>query len=444
MDTDTPPRPTGRRKITPNQLHAELTAVSQPIRPPATTPGRVLAAFKRAEPALGVAAQVVKLMDYLVGRTREVDWDGTGLGPVAWPSDAELEDRLGVGRSQCKKIIHAALEGGYVRLRRSPNGKRYGVRDKTGRIAHAYGFDLSPLAERMGEFISRTAEWEAQRAEGKQLRREIGSLHGAVRSMVELAMAESAAGHDWPLFAAQADALLKQRGRDRNPLSLLPITARFRALHVRVREAVAVATVPVVDHGNTDPRGPEYRPHTTTTNQLLIVNTITSGADAHGQEERSRDQQPQQVVLLVPARESGDQSALRGFVATPAFVLAIAPAFGAAVGNSPLGWANLANAALQVCYHLGVSKHAWGQACVMLGQQAAVLALASIAARHARGLVQSPGGLLRHMVKLHEDGTLRLDRTLFGLADELTRQRAAQAGSIAGKPDQSGQPTRAP
>ena len=66
----------------------------------------------------------------------------------------------------------------------------------------------------------------------------------------------------------------------------------------------------------------------------------------------------------------------------------------------------------------------------MLGQQAAVLALASIAARHARGLVQSPGGLLRRMVELHEAGTLRLDRTLFGLADELARQRAAQAQGL--------------
>ncbi len=423
MDTDTPPRPTGRRKITSNQLHAELAAVSQPIRPPATTPGRVLAAFKRAEPALGVAAQVVKLMDYLVGRTREVDWDGTGLGPIAWPSDAELEDRLGVGRSQCKKIIHTALEGGYLRLRRSPNGKRYGVRDKAGRIAHAYGFNLSPLAERMGEFISRTAEWEARRAEGKQLRREIGSLHGAVRSMVELAMAESAAGHDWPVFAAQADALLKQRGRDRDPLSLLPITARFRALHVRVREAVAAATVSPVDHGSSGPVGPEYRPHITTTNQLIIVNTITSGADAHGQEERSKDPQLQQVAPLALARESGDRSALRGFVATPAFVLAVAPAFRAAAGGSRLGWADLAKAALLVCHELGISKHAWGQAYVMLGQQAAVLALASIAARHARGLVQSPGGLLRRMVELHEAGTLRLDKTLFALADELSRRR---------------------
>ncbi len=56
-----------------------------------------------------------------------------------------------------------------------------------------------------------------------------------------------------------------------------------------------------------------------------------------------------------------------------------------------------------------------------------MMALACNAARHARGLVQSPGGLLRRMVELHEAGTLRLDRTLLGLADELTQSRATQA-----------------
>jgi len=127
MDVQTAP-PTGRRKITKPQLRAEAAAAAA-FTP--TTPGRALAAFKRAEPALGAPAQVVKLVDYLVGRTRPQDWDGgPGLGPIAWPSDAELEDRLNVGPSQRKATIRAALDAGYVRLRRSPNGKRFGHRDK--------------------------------------------------------------------------------------------------------------------------------------------------------------------------------------------------------------------------------------------------------------------------------------------------------------------------
>lgn len=429
-------RPSGRRKITPAQLHAELSAIAVPGRPSAMTPGRALAAFKRAEPALGVAAKVVKLVDYLIGCTREVDWDGTGLGPLAWPSDAELEDRLGVGRSQRKQIVQAALEGGYVRLRRSANGKRYGGRDKSGRITHAYGFDLSPLAERAGEFMRLTAEWEARRAEGKQMRREIASLRGEVCALAELAMDQRSKADDWQAFTAQADALLRQRGRNRDPLSLWPIVARLRALHIHVRELVAAATEDAGDYEETGPMGPVFRPHITTTNQLPIVDTITSGANAHGQEERSKELEPGSVSTKLPRQAVRDTSALRGFVATPGFVLAVAPAFRLTAGSAHPDWAELTTAAFQVCYGLGVSKHAWGQACIMLGPQAAVLALASISARHTRGLVQSPGGLLRRMVELHEGGSLRLDRTLFGLADELTRQRGSGAvGSARNRPE---------
>ena len=129
MDIQSVP-PTGRRKITPPQLRAEIAGAASFL--PAT-PGRALAAFKRAEPALGAPAQVVKLVDYLVGRTRPQDWDGgSGPGPIAWPSDAELEDRLNVGPTERKATIRAALDAGYVRLRRSPNGKRYRAPGQAG------------------------------------------------------------------------------------------------------------------------------------------------------------------------------------------------------------------------------------------------------------------------------------------------------------------------
>ncbi len=65
---------------------------------------------------------------------------------------------------------------------------------------------------------------------------------------------------------------------------------------------------------------------------------------------------------------------------------------------------------------------------IMLGQEEAITVLAAICARHAAGKVRSPGGLLRRMVELHQNGRLRLDRTLFGLADKLDGKRRRDAG----------------
>ncbi len=69
--------------------------------------------------------------------------------------------------------------------------------------------------------------------------------------------------------------------------------------------------------------------------------------------------------------------------------------------------------------HLGISSDAWGEACLSMGRWPAAVAVAAIAARHEAGQVRSPGGLLRKMVELNDRGELRLDRTLYGLADKL-------------------------
>ena len=437
MDTHTT-RLTGRHRITLPQLRAEIAGA---VALPTVTPGRVLAAFKRAEPALGAPAQVVKLIDYLTGRTQAQDWSGSGLGPIAWPSDAELEDRLGVGPTQRKAVVNAALDAGYMRLRRSPNGKRYGHRDKQGRITDAYGFDLAPLAQRMAEFERLAAEWEARRNEGRRLRREITCSRNTVLSLVDLALAQDVAGEDWPAVAVQADALWRQRGRHRDPLALVPIAARLRALRLRVQEQVTAA-VTAVDSGETDPMGPEYRPHLTTTNQLIIAEASVDAPGPAGpdrpmahKEGRDRDQAGWRVVAEQTRGEPTQStimpsSALRGFVVTPGFILMIAPAFRDCVSSARPGWGELDQAAAGVRTALGISPHVWGQAYLTLGREEAITALAAICARHAAGKVASPGGLLRCMVELHGKGSLRLDRTLFGLADRLRRDAIHDAGRI--------------
>ena len=431
MDVQTPLRPTGLRKITVPQLQAEA-AGPVPFSP--ASPGRMLAAFKRAAPALGVSRRVVDLVDTMMSHNRPHDWD-SGPGPIVWPSDVELEDRLCVGPSQRKALIRAVLDAGLVRLRRSPTGRRWGHRTGSGyegRIVEAYGFDLSPLGERMAEFERASAEWEARRDEGKRLRREITVSRNRVLALVDLAEAQGLAGEEWAAAAAQANALWGERGSQRDPLPLVPIAARLRALAILTQERLTAALA-AVDSVETDPAGPENRPHLTTTNELTIAEANTppthkAGPDrpmAH--EEAGSDGLPNQRVVLRkgrvgPPRENPAQvSALRGFVVTPMFLMTVAPAFRDWVSSARAGWAELYQAADYVRSGLGISPYAWGQACLVLGRQEATAALAAICARHADGKVKSPDGLLRCMVDLHGKGTLRLDRTLFGLAAKLNK-----------------------
>jgi replication initiation protein RepC len=451
MHAHTAPRPTGRRKITLPQLAAEAAQAAPPTCLAApVTPGRALAAFKRAAPALGVPRRVVDLVDTLMGWSHPQDWHG-GPGPLVWPSDAELEERLLLRPSQRKALVRAALDAGLIRMRRSPTGRRYGRRDKPpaagGRILYAYGFDLSPLAERMAEFEQRAAEWKARREEGDALRREIACLRAETLALVDLATAQGYGGEDWPGCAAAADALMRARGRQRDPLTLVPIAARLRALHVRVRSATEAAAaaalvaapvptpaspaaVAAAESGKTDPAGPENRPPITTTKQLTSAD-ITVAPSAAGP-DRPEAQRTRSSQVRPSPRESGQPapaSALRGFVLTPDDLLRMAPAFRAWVASASPSWPELTEAAFYVCGDLGISKHAWGQACVVLGRMEAIGALAVVATRHAAGKVKSPGGLLRKMVELHQLGELWLDKSLFGLAARAQDPAHAAAGS---------------
>jgi len=118
---------------------------------------------------------------------------------------------------------------------------------------------------------------------------------------------------------------------------------------------------------------------------------------------------------------------------TPRFILAVAPIFRDWTSSAQAGWDELDRAAFHVRSALGISPHAWGQARVMLGQKEAITALAAICARHAAGKVRSPGGLLRRMVELHQQGELRLDRTLFGLAEKVRKEAGAAGASRPGQ-----------
>ena len=117
----------------------------------ATRPGQVLAAFKAAAPHMGLSPRVVHAIDWLFTFTQPQDWC-EGSRPIVWPSADLQRVTLNLGPTQAKALNRHLTELGLVTMKDSPNGKRYGRRDRQGRIIEAYGFDLSPLFTRMAEF----------------------------------------------------------------------------------------------------------------------------------------------------------------------------------------------------------------------------------------------------------------------------------------------------
>ena len=147
-------------------------------------PMQILGAFKAAAPFLGYGAKIVHAIDWLFRFTSPQDWR-EGARPIVWPSARMQQEELQLSPTRTKALNRLLIELGLIAAKDSPNGKRYGRRDRDGRIVEAYGFDLSPFALRLEEFQRIAEEGRAVRARMGQLRRRATIARKGIAQVME-------------------------------------------------------------------------------------------------------------------------------------------------------------------------------------------------------------------------------------------------------------------
>src|ERR1700760_4891425 len=147
-------------------------------------PFQILTAFEQALPYLVLPALTQRLVGYLVRQTKPQDWE-EGSRPIAWPSNIRLQELLCVSQRRVKMLIRELCEAGLFVMRDHPQGKRFGRRDKQGRIIEAYGFDLSRLAQRQAEFKEIAIDAEIERNRMRKLRQRASTARRGVMQAAE-------------------------------------------------------------------------------------------------------------------------------------------------------------------------------------------------------------------------------------------------------------------
>ncbi|MDT8278529.1 plasmid replication protein RepC [Roseomonas mucosa] len=417
------PRPTGRRRTTAAQLQAtsHLTGAL-----PALDKGQVLAAFKAAAPALGIGTAVVHTMDLLFGFSWTIDWQ-QGWPRLVWPSQEVLIAETGLTLSGMKARIRRCIDLGLVRANDIGTGRRWGKRDKrTNRILQACGLDLSPMGERLAEWLTAAAEYEARREETKALRGECSAYLRSTLSLLDYASENGLPGADWQRLADDARQIAAMARNRRDPLQIAPLKSRLRLLLDQVQVAVLAGRA-AVDHVNSNPQGSLTCLPTTTTNELKIAKATAAGGvrpakEAGGVVGGSEDTRPSGVR----SGRSAEADLLRGFPMSPSVLLNLVPAYRDWVNTSTPSWGQVADACDLVRQHMGISTHLYAQTRLVLGVIGASVAIGTVATKHEAGLVRNPGGYLRRMLEKHHAGELRLDKTLYGLADAAGRPGRAK------------------
>jgi replication initiation protein RepC len=443
-----PTAPTGFRRLTPSLLQADRAAERFDGLPEGVeSHAQLLAALKAAASPLGLPVRLVHALDWLFRFTRPQDWQ-PGARPIVWPSASLQAEALGLSATQVKAVNRGLIEAGLITMKDSPNGKRYGKRDRAGRIMEAFGFDLSPIVTRYAEFMRIAAEAKADRALREQLRRRATIASRGIGQILEAA-AEYGFGDDaWPQLRRDARALaafLKQAERTEE------ITIGVGRLERRHEEALASLTKRL-ESVETDPKGAEYRPHIIPTKPALYPeqDTVMASQGRNGPAEPAspiplRPEAPPEAKIpqTRPETAGKDDPAAKSDAAakagqgsgpqpTPprdsgtvlrlscAELTMLAPRLRPYLTSPRPAWPEVVDAADWLRGELGVSQSLWGEACLAMGREQAAIAIGIVSAKPAGHFRSTPGGYFHGMVAKAKAGELNLARTVWGL-----RQTAA-------------------
>ena len=408
-----PTRPTGLRRLTPAML--PTARLADGFAGGDITPGQALAAFKAAAPFLGIGPRVAQAIDWLFRFTQPQDWQ-PGARPIVWPSAAMMSAELGITETQTKRLNRHLAELRLIVMRDSPNGKRYGHRDRSGRIIEAYGFDLSPIAQRIEEFRALAEAGREERAVVAKLRRRASIARASLRQTWET-FREQEIDLPAPLGTAAQAASRGLKALDSSQ-RLKPAVEALEAIAVDARLALEMALAgasleqtSISESVEMCPKGHADVPHITTTNQRLNPNKDTVIA----LKECSRADLPGRTAQTKPPARPERQDRGTSLKLTPDELVRLAPRLVPYLQQPSPSWPEIVDAADWLRHDLGVSKPLWGEACLAMGREQAAIALALVSAKPEGYFRSSPGGYFHGMVERARDGGLHLDRTIWGL-----------------------------
>lgn len=411
-------RPSGRRAIPAALIHA--MRIEQAGRPlPKVGKGQLTLALKGARSALGVSRATIDTLCLLIGLIDAKTFEA-GRRPITSASNAFLAYEAGICVRALQGRIAAAIAAGLVIPVDSPDMKRM-TRTHDGETER-YGFDLSPLVRRFDELEAHRVAFLESYKEGQKLKRAISRTRNQCLAIIdELA---SLGAEDAMDRVGEVQGIVAKRRKDEtDPATLGPILIELEAAKTRLVDRIAQS----LEAGENleieavkDSSGDEVSfTHQMTTKGKPVSKETTDGDCNAAAKSRTKHAMRRHSGFEREEKNAKEKPITGDFPLTPALACQIAPGFQAFVTNPT--WLTLLDAAPRLAESLEIARWSWGRACQTLGRLGALAVLVAVAGRYERGGITCPGGMFTRMVELAVDGTLNLDRTLFGLIESGTK-----------------------
>lgn len=381
--------PFGRRPMTLGQLARQNAA--RAVAPEGQVQKwQVFRDITEGKARLGVSDRSLAVLNALLSFHPETLLSA-GNELVVFPSNRELSLRAhGMAPATLRRHLAALVEAGLVIRRDSPNGKRYARKGPGGVIETAYGFDLTPLVSRAGEFERVADEVRAHRKAIMLLRERITLLRRDVRKLIQFAEQEALPG-PWTDLASQLASLSGH----------LPSTTP---------KAILETTVDALQHLCTEV-------HKTLEENIIFqkLSADESQSERHLQSLSSEnpDSEDEPITAISETPPSLHQRDGRQENVRLEEVLSACPAI-ADYSRTPItSWSELLKAADLVRTFLGIGREAWHDSCASLGPRTAAAVIAAILQRHEQ--IRSPRAYLHALTARARTGTFSVGPMLLAL-----------------------------
>jgi replication initiation protein RepC len=398
METHISTTPFGRRPASLGQIATRLLvarAIDEAGQPGSNVPVavnkwhlfRTLTAIRER---LGVSDRALAVLNALLSfhqetaltlpRASRADSDGEGQSEscdlIVFPSNRQLQGRAhGMAETTLRGHLAALVAVGLILRRDSANGKRYARRQEAQRrgqderFSEAFGFDLTPLVARAGEFEALHEEVARERRLIQLLKTRVTLHRRDISKMIALGLDEGLMG-PWEDYRQLFMGLV-------TPLRQLKSLAAIEQTHAALAALLADITNTLNSHinvQNTAGNDAENRWHISNSKtdrfQDLEPSSDDDGADVSASLETVEPPQASQDV--------GIQSEL-----PLALVLEACPDVKDYhnAGGKIASWSSFQRAAEAVRPMIGISPDAWHEACRVLTPVGAAMAVAMILQR---------------------------------------------------------------
>ncbi|MDW9819521.1 replication initiation protein RepC [Sinorhizobium meliloti] len=384
--------PFGRRPISLAQIKGQMRTAE--IKPGKTADKwKVFRDACEARAVLGIQDRALAVLDALLTfyPDNELSED---RGLVVFPSNDQLSVRAhGIAGTTLRRQLAALVDAGLIQRKDSANGKRYARKDETGGIEEAYGFSLAPLLARAEELAHAAQQVAAERKRFRITKEALSICRRDVRKLISAAIEEGAAG-DWGHIEGIFLGLTGRIPRTPTIADLQQILEEMEMLREEIINRLEI-------HENS-----QNMSSNAVQNERHIQNSNTESSNEL--EPRARNEQgANSSQTSRPASEPIKAFPLGMVLKACPDINDYGP--GGAVGS----WRDLMSAAVVVRSTLGVSPSAYQDACEVMGQQNAAVAVACILER--AGHIHNAGGYLRDLTTKARRGEFSLGPMLMAL-----------------------------